>query len=102
MVLLLSDDRMIEYGFSKVLFSKQSPFQHVQIVETNDFGRLLNLDRMTNLAESDTQAYTHTLMNLPVENYEVGFVHSVAVACSNSWHFTCNKLLNFAQCKRKR
>ena len=65
---------MIEYGFKKVLFSAQSPYQHVQIVETNDYGCLLNLDRMTNLAESDTFEYTHTLMNLPVENYEVSSI----------------------------
>ena len=66
------DDRLIEYGFEKVLFSKHSDFQHIQIVETIDFGRLLILDDQTNLAENDTVASTHTLMNIPAENYKVG------------------------------
>jgi len=30
---------------------------------------MLVLDGMVNLAESDTEAYTHKLMNLPAENY---------------------------------
>ena len=52
-----------------MLFSRQSDFQHVLIVETPDFGRLLCLDYMTNLAESDTEAYTHAVMNLPHEDF---------------------------------
>ena len=43
-----------------------------QIVDTVDFGRFLILDEMANLAESDTVLYTHTLMNLPHEDYKVG------------------------------
>merc|ERR1711956_28696 len=34
-----------------------------------DFGRLLILNDMANLAENDKVEYTHTLMNLPNENY---------------------------------
>lgn len=67
--LFLPDDRLLEYNFSKVLFSRQSDFQHVLIVDTPDFGRLLCLDYMTNLAESDTEAYTHAVMNLPHEDF---------------------------------
>ena len=69
MNLSMLDDRLIEYNFSEVLFSRQSDFQHVLIVDTPDFGRLLCLDYMTNLAESDTQAYTHSVMNLPHEDF---------------------------------
>ena len=54
-----------------MVFSKQSEFQLVQIAETLDYGRLLILDGFANLAESDTVAYTHSLMNLPHENYSV-------------------------------
>jgi spermidine synthase len=68
---LLSDDRIVEYGYKEVLFSQQSPFQLIEIVDTVDFGRLLLLDGLTNLAELDTEAYTHTLMNLPHEDYKV-------------------------------
>merc|ERR1712226_301841 len=62
-----TDDRLLEYGYDGALCSVQSPFQKIQIVDTNDHGRLLILDGMTNLAEGDTEAYTHTLMKLPHE-----------------------------------
>ena len=65
------DNRILEYNFDEVLFSKQSDFQMIQIVETKDFGRILILDEMVNLAEKDKVEYTHTLMNLPNENYGV-------------------------------
>ena len=65
-----SDDRIIEYGVNKVLFAKRSPYQLVEIIDTTDFGPALILDGMINLAESDTEAYTHNLMNLPSENYK--------------------------------
>ena len=68
-ILPLPDNRLLEYNFSKVLFSRQSNFQHVLIVETPDFGRLLCLDYNANLAESDTRAYTHAIMNLPHEDF---------------------------------
>lgn len=64
------DDRLVEYGFKKVVYSARSEYQKIQIVDTVDFGRLLILDDMTNLAETDTLPYTHTLMNLPKEDYE--------------------------------
>jgi len=64
-----ADNRILEYSFDEVLFSKQSDFQLIQIVETRDFGRLLVLNEMANLAENDKVEYTHTLMNLPNENY---------------------------------
>jgi len=64
-----ADNRILEYNFDKVLISKQSDFQFIQIVETKDFGRILILDDMVSLAEKDTVEYTHTLMNFPNENY---------------------------------
>ena len=45
-----------------------------QIVDTIDFGRFLILDEMANLAEGDTVLYTHALMNLPHEDYKVGWI----------------------------
>merc|ERR1712004_12765 len=64
-----ADNRILEYKFDTVLFNKQSEFQQIQIVETQDFGRLLILNEYANLAENDRVEYTHTLMNLPHENY---------------------------------
>jgi len=64
-----ADNRILEYNFDEVLFSKPSDHQSIQIVATKDFGRLLILNDMANLAENDKVEYTHTLMNLPNENY---------------------------------
>ncbi len=64
---------MVEYPFTKMVFQQQSAFQLVQITESVDHGRMLLLDGLVNLAESDTQAYTHMLMGLP----EVGCMHDV-------------------------
>merc|ERR1712203_719573 len=64
-----ADNRILEYNFDEVLFSKPSDHQSIQIVSTKDFGRLLILNDMANLAENDKVEYTHTLMNLPNENY---------------------------------
>lgn len=61
----------MEYKFEKVLFSDQSPYQFVQIVDTLDFGPFLILDGYANYAESDKETYTHMLMNLPHEDYSV-------------------------------
>ena len=63
--LTTSDDRLVEYGIKEVLFDQKSAFQSVQIVKTVDHGNMLILDGAVNLAESDTEAYTHSLMNLP-------------------------------------
>lgn len=65
-----SDNRIVEYNYKEVLFSDRSPYQQIQIVDTIDFGRFLLLDEMANLAEGDTVQYTHSLMNLPHENYK--------------------------------
>ena len=63
--LTTSDDRLIEYGFSKIIFDQCSIYQRIQIVKTIDHGNVLILDGAVNLAENDTKAYTHVLMNLP-------------------------------------
>ena len=63
--LTTSDDRLVEYGIKEVLFDQKSAFQSIQIVKTVDHGNMLILDGAVNLAESDTEAYTHSLMNLP-------------------------------------
>jgi hypothetical protein len=47
----------------------------VLIADTPDFGPLLCLDYLANLAASDTEAYTHGVMNLPHENYAVSKNH---------------------------
>jgi hypothetical protein len=51
--------------YREVLYDSHSKMQHIQIVDTVDQGRMMLLDGLVNLAESDTVAYTHVLMGLP-------------------------------------
>ena len=61
-----SDDRLVEYGLRwPLLLERRSRFQLIQIGETEDHGRVLILDGLVNLAESDTEAYTNAIMGLP-------------------------------------
>lgn len=55
----------MEYPLREVLFDRQSDIQRVQIVDSVDHGRILVLDGFVNIAESDTESYTHKLMGLP-------------------------------------
>jgi spermidine synthase len=58
------DDRLVEYKFEEVLLDTYSPYQHIQVLKTIDHGNMLILDGAINLAEHDTTAYTHTIMDL--------------------------------------
>lgn len=63
-----SDERMVEYDIKEVLFNQMSQYQKIQIVRSKSFGRMLILDNVQNLAESDL-IYTHTLMQKGKEDY---------------------------------
>ena len=54
-----------DYKIDDIVYDVRSKHQHVMIMKTMDFGKLLFLDGYANLAESDTVHYTHSLMNLP-------------------------------------
>lgn len=56
-----SDDRILEYDIKEMVFDKQSEFQHVQIGRSDNYGNILVLDDLVNLAESDL-IYTESLM----------------------------------------
>lgn len=43
-LLFSSDNRLLVYDFDKVLVDVQSPFQHVQIFHSTQFGNTLVLD----------------------------------------------------------
>jgi len=64
-----SDDRLLEYDVTKVLYKQQTDHQKVEVIHTNSFGNILVLDNLQNLAESDLP-YTHGLMNKGVDCYE--------------------------------
>lgn len=55
-----TDDRIIEYDFDRVVFSEHSPYQHILIVHSPQFGNMLILDETEMIAESDL-VYTQTL-----------------------------------------
>ena len=64
-----SDDRIVEYNWTKLLFSQRSPYQLVEIYATKDFGNCLVLDGFINLAESDL-SYTRNLMCHGKQDYK--------------------------------
>ena len=45
--------QIIEYDFTEELFNRQSPYQNVRIMKSNQFGNCLFLDNDCNLSESD-------------------------------------------------
>lgn len=57
-----SDDRLVEYDIQEILFDQHSQFQHVQIAKSRNFGNMLILDDLVNLADSDL-IYTETIMS---------------------------------------
>ena len=52
------------------MYNVRSPYQHIQIKDTVDYGRVLFLDDAIQLAESDTEGYTKAFMDLPNEKYQ--------------------------------
>jgi spermidine synthase len=54
----------ITFGIQKVLFNEQSDFQHVQVLETDAFGRLLTLDGLVMLTDRDEFVY-HEMISHP-------------------------------------
>ena len=62
---MILDGRWCDYKIDEVVYDVRSEHQHVMILNTMDFGKLLVLDGYANLAESDTVQYSHSLMNLP-------------------------------------
>lgn len=47
----------ITFGIKEVLFSQQSEYQHVRVLQTDSFGRLLTLDGLVMLTERDEFVY---------------------------------------------
>jgi len=64
-----SDDRVLEYDVTDVLYARQTEHQKVEVIRTSSFGNILVLDNLQNLGESDV-AYTHGLMNKGADCYK--------------------------------
>ena len=58
----------INYRYSKprLLYSTESAFQHIQIMETEFFGRMLVLDDVVQLTERDEFLYHEMLAHVPL------------------------------------
>jgi hypothetical protein len=56
-----TDFRVLEYDFVQMLFDEKSDFQHVQVARSINYGNVLILDGLVNMADSD-MAYTETIM----------------------------------------
>ncbi len=54
----------ITFGVERVLFDRQSAYQHVQVWETDAFGRLLTLDGLVMVTERDEFVY-HEMITHP-------------------------------------
>lgn len=55
----------MEYKWLNHLYEAKSPFQHIEVIETLEHGKMLVLDADKNISEIDTESYTHMLMGLP-------------------------------------
>lgn len=63
------DDRgnlEIKYRIKEVLFSEQSPFQHVMVVDSYDFGRTLILDGAVQTTAKDGHIYNEMITHVPL------------------------------------
>lgn len=66
------DDCLVEYDFDKIAFEETTPYQHVRISHSHQFGNILILDGDINLGESDL-IYTQTILgapNIPLSEYK--------------------------------
>ena len=59
----VTEDWAIQMRLKSLGFKKQSDFQHVQIIETDQFGKTLVLDSKTQSAEADEHVYHETLVH---------------------------------------
>ena len=57
----------IRYHINKRLLSKKSRYQHIDIIENENFGRMLFLDRDVQIAEKDAHIYNQCMVSPVVE-----------------------------------
>ena len=68
-----------------MLYDQQSEHQHIMVLDTTEFGKLLVLDDQANLAESDL-VYTTTLMGGGTEDFKDKQVDHYQVVISDVKH----------------
>ncbi|MGG3736589.1 polyamine aminopropyltransferase [Aeribacillus pallidus] len=60
------DNLKISYRLKEVVFSEQSPIQHVMIVDSHDFGRMLILDGVVQTTALDGHIYNEMITHVPI------------------------------------
>lgn len=56
----------IHYKLKRVLYEHQSPFQHIMVVESHDFGKILVLDGAVQTTSLDGFIYNETIAHVPL------------------------------------
>lgn len=56
----------INYRVKKVLFEQSSPFQHVMILDSHDFGKILALDGVVQTTSMDGHIYNEMIVHVPL------------------------------------
>jgi spermidine synthase len=67
---LTEDERenlKISYRIKEVIFENQSPFQHVMILDSYDFGRMLVLDGVVQTTSIDGHIYNEMISHVPLQ-----------------------------------
>jgi len=60
------DNLKISYRIRDVLFEEQSPFQHVMVLDSYDFGPMLVLDGVVQTTSADGYIYNELLAHMPL------------------------------------
>jgi len=60
------DNLKISYRIKEVLYSEKSPFQHVMVLDSYDFGRMLVLDGVVQTTSSDGHIYNEMISHIPL------------------------------------
>mgnify|MGYP001770232511 FL=1 len=66
---LTEDERenlKISYRIKEILYSEQSPFQHVMVLDSYDFGRMLVLDGVVQTTSIDGHIYNEMISHVPL------------------------------------
>ncbi len=66
---LVEDERenmKVGYRIKEVIFSRTSPFQHVMILDSYDFGRMLVLDGVVQTTSLDGHIYNEMITHIPL------------------------------------
>jgi spermidine synthase len=60
------DNLKINYRIKEVLFEETSPYQHVMVVDSYDFGRMLVLDGVVQTTSLDGHIYNEMIVHVPM------------------------------------